>query len=306
MNETPRLWGLGALSLLLRWLEELINTLSGPLLVFGLAIALVDLLTDGALTLAAPALLFAWAISMAVGVDAQLIGSFARARHALRQQHYWTVAGYLVLGAALAYVAWVAAQVFATEQAQHITSVQALAQLGMDRTTWLFQRSGLSVFLVCLSGWTRYHPPAVTTLEDERAKLERELTLEPLRQRARAQKAVGAVGLGRQMVAAARGHELPEPPPTGPGTPSVAPVGSIPAEAVSVRAHGKPYIELVEPPEWRRARRRADAEKRVRRVMAQQPGLSAKQLAKVAHVSRSTASKYRSVLAAEQRREMAQ
>src|SRR5260221_7765650 len=121
----PRLWGLAFLALTVRWLEELVNTLSGPLLVFGLVIALVDLLTDGALTVAAPALLFAWAISMAVGVDAQLIGSFARARHALRQQHYWTVAGYLVLGAGLGYVGWIAAQVFATEQAQHVTTLQA-------------------------------------------------------------------------------------------------------------------------------------------------------------------------------------
>ncbi len=140
MHET-RLPLLGALSLFLQWLEELVAMLSGPLLVFGLAIALVDLLTDGALTVAAPALLFAWAISMAVGVDAQLIGSFARARHALRQQHYWTVAGYLVLGAGLGYVGWIAAQVFATEQAQHVTTLQALSQ-PRSRSSWSCSPAG--------------------------------------------------------------------------------------------------------------------------------------------------------------------
>ncbi len=147
----PRLWGLAFLALTLRWLEELVNTLSGPLLVFGLAIALVDLLRDGALTVTAPVLLFAWAISMAVGRDAQLIGALAKARAALRLRHCWTLVGYLVLGGVLAYIAWVAAQTFATEQALHIWT--ALAQLGLGQTTF-------SVALVALSGWTRYVAPA--------------------------------------------------------------------------------------------------------------------------------------------------
>ena len=77
-------------------------------------------------------------------------------------------------------------------------------------------------FTTLYSGFSRQH--VETPLEEEKAKLERELTLEPLRQQVRARKAIGAVGLGRQMLDAARGKEPPEQPPTGPGSPSLAPV----------------------------------------------------------------------------------
>src|SRR5260221_24813 len=312
MSETqPRLWGLGFLALLLRWIEELINTLSGPLLVVGLGIALVDLLTDGALTTSTPVLLYVWAVSQAAGVDAQLVGSFARARHALRRGHHWTLAGYLVLGAGLGYVAWIAAQTFATEQAQHVTTAQALSQLGLDQHAWIVQRTFLSVFLVCLSGWTRYMAPAKAeaTLEEERAKLERELTLEPMRQRARAQKAVGAMGLGRQMVAAARGQDVPatialDRPPTGPGSPALA------------RAHSDNVVQLGEERKARkrsrvRTRRTAGAsgsvEHRARAVW--QPGMPVADLQLAAHISRGSAQKYAAKFAAEDdatRQELAQ
>jgi hypothetical protein len=75
LSRTRELPFLGGISGLLRWLEELANTVAGPLLTAGLAIALIDLLTDGALLTTQPWLLYAWAISQAVGVDAQLVAS---------------------------------------------------------------------------------------------------------------------------------------------------------------------------------------------------------------------------------------
>src|SRR5260221_6789246 len=302
MEAQPRLFGLGAIAVNLRWIEGLVNPLSGPLLVLGLGIALVDLLTDGALTASTPALLYVWAISQAAGVDAQLVGSFARARHALRRGHHWSLVGLLLLGAVLAYVGWIAAQVFATAQAEHITTMQALAQLGFDRTAWIVQRSALSVFLVCLSGWTRYIAPAKpeASLEDERARLERELTLEPLRQRARAQKAVGAAQLGRQMVAAARGKDVPptvslDRPPTGGGSPALA------------RAQGDNILQL---DDQRTARKRrgvrtprkragasASVEHKARAVW--QPEMSVEALQVAAGISRGSAQKYHAKLRAQ-------
>jgi len=84
-------------------------------------------------------------------------------------------------------------------------------------------------------------------------------------------------------------------------------VGSIPAEAASLRAQSGQTIKLVEPPEWRANRGRKGAERRVRAVLARQPNMPTRELAKAAKVSRSTASKYRSILAVEgQRREIAQ
>lgn len=183
---------LGPIAATLRWTEELANIISGPLLVVGLGIALVDLLSDGGLLTTVPWLLYAWAISQAVGVDAQLIGAWDRAKRALLARRWWTLLGLVVLGCALAYVGYVAALVFATQEANHVTEAAALASLGMNATTWLWQRVGVSVFLVALSGWTRYRTPhAQTTIEDEAAKLQRELTLEPLRQQVRALRLLG-------------------------------------------------------------------------------------------------------------------
>jgi hypothetical protein len=192
----------------LHWLESLAVIASGPLLTVGLGIALVDLLTDGALLTNAPALLFAWATSQAIGVDAQLVGSSFQLAHSLRGRRYLVAIGYGMLVLALGYVGFIAAQVFATQEAEGITTAQALGALGLDSTGWIVQRSALSVALVVLSGLLRYVAPAKVeaSLEDERAKLERELELEPLRQRARAMKAVGAAGLARQAIAAAEAN----------------------------------------------------------------------------------------------------
>lgn len=317
---------LSALSGLLVFLEELVNTLSGPLLVLGLGIALVDLLTDGALTVHVPALLYVWAISQAAGVDAQLVGSFARARHALRTGRRLPLVGLLVLGVMLAYVGWIAAEVFATEQAQHITTAAALQLLGMNPTTWIIQRTALSVFLVALSGWTRYHAPPkdeAAQAENERARLERELELEPLRQQARAQKALGGVTLVRQTIAAARGkpaETVPDhQPPTGPGTPLAAPVVRTQDDGQAGKAPA--VLRLEPPPEWnerprRTAQGRAGKGTHRRRVRtgrpgatatveakaraAYTPGMSVRQLEVAAGISHSAAGKFRRVFRAEE------
>ena len=198
---------LGGIASLIRFVEELVSLLSGPLLTVGLGISLVDLLTDGALLSSLPILLYAWAISQAVGVDAQLVSAFDRARIALRDRRPWTLIGLLILGGTLAYVAWVSAQVFATQQADGVSTSQALAMLGMSHTAWLVQRSILSVVLVCLSGWTRYHAPAKRSsrLEDELAAIDRKTQLAAANQKLREQQALGVARMGRSLVAAARG-----------------------------------------------------------------------------------------------------
>lgn len=215
-----RLFMLGGVAALLHWLEALAVILSGPLLTIGLGIALTDLLTDGKLLASEPWLLYAWAISQAVGVDAQLVGSSYRIAHSLRSGRPWAALGYGLLVVALAYVGFIAAQIFATQQAQGITTAAALTQLGMNSTAWILQRSALSVALVVLSGLLRYVSPGKqrASLEDERAELQRELELEPLRQQLRAGKAMGAAALVRATIASARGQD-PQKPPTGGGTP---------------------------------------------------------------------------------------
>lgn len=210
-RELPMLAGIAAF---FRWCEELLNILNGPLLMFGAGIALVDLLTDGALTATDKALLFAWAISQALGIDLQLLACFARARMAMLRHHYWALFGWILLGIPLAVATWQAGYVYALQQSEHISEAAALAEAGMDRRTWLAWRVALAVLLVCLAGWTRYVAPRINAEQsaaEERAKLEREIELEPLRQKLRAQQLRGARGLAADargvFVAAVTGRE---------------------------------------------------------------------------------------------------
>lgn len=166
------------ISAALGWLEDMIAHLSGPALTAGLGIALVDLLTDGKLLASVPALLFGWAIAQAVGVDGQLVGSAAKAGRAWRSGRYVVAISYGLLIVALAYVAYLASAAFAMQQAYGITTTEALARLGMDPQSWLWQRCALTVFLVILAGVLRHdekHEKAQESDEDRRRRMQREL-----------------------------------------------------------------------------------------------------------------------------------
>jgi hypothetical protein len=218
---------LGWIAGLLRWLEELIVLVSGPLLMAGLGIGLVALLSDGALLLNAPWLLYAWAISQTVGVDGQLVGAWYRVSVAIARRRWGAALTFTALGGLLAYVAYVAALVFATQQTYGLSTAQALARLGMDSTSWLWQRSGVSVLLVCLSGYLRYRAPRkqVLSLEERKRAIEDQMELDALRAKQRAQQAQGAIGIVRGMAQAARGAPAADQ--------------SKPVESASARASGQ-------------------------------------------------------------------
>ena len=187
-RELPMLAGIGAF---VTWCEDLLNILSGPVITAGLVIALVALLTDGDLLVKIPAMTYIWAVSMALGVDAQFVGSAAKAARAIRQRRPWAAFGYFVLCGALGYVGYIASNVFATQEAQGITMAQALQHLGMDGSMWIFQRSFLAVVLVFLSGFLRYVAPGKNVAQsttEEKERLQAELELEPLRAQLRQQK----------------------------------------------------------------------------------------------------------------------
>lgn len=71
----------------------------------------------------------------------------------------------------------------------------------MDSSTWLWQRSAVSVLLVCLSGYLRYRAPRKQTLslEERTRAIEEQMTLDALKTRQRAQQAQGTIGLLRGM-----------------------------------------------------------------------------------------------------------
>ena len=202
---------LAAIALVLRWLEELIVLLSGPLLMAGLGIGLVALLSDGQLLVTAPWLVYAWAISQTVGVDGQLVGAWYRVSVAVGRRRWGVAGAFTVLGLLLAYVAYVAALVFATQQAYHLATGQALSRLGMDTTSWLWQRSGVSVLLVCLSGFLRYRAPRkdARSLDEKKRAIQEQMELDALKAQQRQQKVAGALGLvrGAAQGLAQVGHE---------------------------------------------------------------------------------------------------
>ena len=202
-HELPLLAGIAAS---LRWCEELVVLLSGPLLMAGLGIGLVALLSDGQLLVTAPWLVYAWAISQTVGVDGQLVGAWYRVSVAVVRRRWGVALAFTLLGLLLAYVGYVAALVFATQQTYHLATGQALARLGMDSTSWLWQRSGVSVLLVCLSGYLRYRAPRQRrrSLDERKRALQEQMELDALKQRQRAQQARGMVGILRSAVHAAR------------------------------------------------------------------------------------------------------
>jgi len=193
---------------ILHWFEELLNIVNGPVLLAGMFIALIDLLTDGKLTATEPILLFVWAGSQALGIDGQLLGAWSRVSRA----RGWKLFGWLIVGIVLGIAAWQAGYVFAVQQSQGISETAALAQLNMPVQAWLGWRMFLAVALIALHAITRYRKPAKAKapLEEERAEIERELTLEPLRQRLRAQQVGGLRALAET---ALRGASEPQHPP---------------------------------------------------------------------------------------------
>ena len=141
------------------WIEHFLVIISGPLLQFGMIVAVVDLFTDGKLLINAPWLLYMWGIAQTVGIDGQLVGAWAEVGDSFRTKNWWAVAGYAILGSGLAYVAYVATYVFTVQQSYSITTQEALSQLGIGQYSWIFQRVIVAVALVCLSGLLRYRAP---------------------------------------------------------------------------------------------------------------------------------------------------
>jgi MFS family permease len=213
-RELPMLAGISAF---LHWLEEFLVIVSGPLLTAGLLIGLVDLLTDGALFLSEPWLLYVWAFAQGVGVDGQLVGAWFRVARSARRQDWKAMLGFIVLGCILGYVAFVAGWVFNFQQTFHVTTSQALGKLGFDQTSWLWQRTAVAVGLVCLSGLLRYTSPKAEPVDFEAQKeaIRQKAELDRLKAEANGQRLTGAIGNLRKAAQAARGKADGDAVPLG-------------------------------------------------------------------------------------------
>src|SRR5258706_8353100 len=173
--DEQQLWGLGIVAVVIQWLEELLGTLNGIVLMIGASIAVVDLLTAGALSQVSVLFVFGWACSQAIGLEVNLLGSFARARQAQRNGSTGAMLGWLTLGAILLGVTVIAGYTYGIVREQGISIQDALTQLGISNFAFLGVRACLAAGLVALSGWTRYQgkPKLLRSVEDEVAAIER-------------------------------------------------------------------------------------------------------------------------------------
>lgn len=216
---------IGWIAAFLRWVELLLFTISAPVLMAAACIAAVDILTGGALLASHPEFLIVFGVALAVGMDALLPAAWERVREAWAQKQWGTLVLWVVIGIWTGAVMFTALQVFGIEQAQHVTEEQALLMAGISPEQFQLTRNLLTIVLGGLSGFARVHQRPVGRAE-ERAYLEKELELEPLRQQlegVKGKRLVGAVQTGKAVLAAARNTSTtpePEPPAPAPDKPS--------------------------------------------------------------------------------------
>ncbi len=143
-------------------LEDAIITLSGPALAISGIIAGVDLVTGGHILQQVSWLALAWAITLLLTLDFQVLALGARAHHIYlsSDKSAWRKVGEIVLAVVIA-----AAISFVSIQMQSIiarvNSVAGLsidtaaAQLGINTIWLIWERSALVLVLIFMSGWFR-------------------------------------------------------------------------------------------------------------------------------------------------------
>lgn len=187
------------------WVESCISILSGWFILFGQAIALVALLTDGAIIASDPWLLNFYGISQAVGVDFMLIGSAYLLARAAKQWNWPAMISNGILVAALGYVAYISGYIFNYIHTFSVSTTAALGALGLDRPTWTAERTGIGVLLVILSGFRRYIPKVAVNVSVQIQAIQDKAQIDAAKRAAQAQNLGGFLQVARQTIAVARG-----------------------------------------------------------------------------------------------------
>jgi hypothetical protein len=175
---------------------------------------------------------------------------------------------------------------------QGITTKAALAELGISNFAFLGLRACLAAGLVALSGWTRYigHTKVLDPV-GERAKLEHELALEPLRAKVRAQKLKSLGVAARGAVSGFTGHDnrIGE---------SGNPEGDDGTTEAADEAVGN-IVPLKPGKKGKRAVPEAVVEAKMRKLLAKSPNMPLNELMHKAGVSLATASTWKKIIRAE-------
>ncbi len=142
-------------------LEDGIIVVSGPALAVSGILAGIDLLTGGHLLTQFPGLTLAWAITLMLALDFNvlILGVTARRAWAASNTNGWVKVGQIILAvivaAAISFVSIQMQSIIARVNAEAISIDAAAAQLGISMIALTWERSTLVLFLIFMSGFLR-------------------------------------------------------------------------------------------------------------------------------------------------------
>jgi hypothetical protein len=204
---------LRGLATAIRFVEDLNGILSSVFISLALILAVMSLITGGALLQAVPWSLWIWAGALAVGVEATLVSAFDRTHQAWIEARKLAAAAWATLGIMLAIVSFCAVTAFTLSQSLHIDEATALRMMGLSPLAFDLGRSLITVLLACIAGLARPRKKPVTH-QDRMRELQEAIAIEPLKQQLESLRTRGK---------ARRTPPTPPQLPTGPGTPAQMP-----------------------------------------------------------------------------------
>jgi len=150
-------------------LEDGIIVLSGPALAISGIIAGVDLVTGGNILKNQPGLTLAWAITLLLTLDFQVLCLGVRAHRVYASgkganQKVFEIILAVIVAIAISYVSIQMQSIIARVNAESITLDTAAAQLGINTIALIWERSTLVLVLIFMSGWLREHDNKVVEM----------------------------------------------------------------------------------------------------------------------------------------------
>jgi len=141
-------------------LEDGIIVLSGPCLAVSGIVAGVDLVTGGNILRNQPGLTLAWAITLLLTLDFQVLCLGVRAHRVYgsakpSRQKVFEIVLAVLIAVAISYVSIQMQSIIARVNAENITLDRAAMQLGINTIALIWERSTLVLVLIFMSGWLR-------------------------------------------------------------------------------------------------------------------------------------------------------
>jgi hypothetical protein len=293
-----RLFGLGALAIVIRWFTEFLILANILLLMVGSTIAATDLLTNGALSHISTKFDLVWGASQAVTIEVLFITAFVRAARCGRQGRYWAMLGWILVGGILAVPTVQASLVYSMTRTLGISTAQALSTLHLPVFTWLLTRSILVAFVGALDGWASYSPEEHRKSVAERVReLEENARIAEAKGRLNQVRAKAMIGAARTAAKAAFGREdEPEGDDTDPKSLSGAldNAGEASAqEGARKRGKHRRVYSIAEARRLQRAKEAGSAQNRVYEFLSRHPNAPLSQIMEATGVGKATASKYK-------------